>query len=96
MSASSGLLLAQHPPLTRFRRKSESRAQRVKKPATTIMMIDTAKSCFNVDRAAIQPLQREEVREGIVGVGPRVPMRGSSPHMAPHCLTLLNTAYMES
>lgn len=59
--ASSGLLLAQHPPLTRFKRKTESTAQRVKNPATTIMMIDRAK-CFgcSVDTAAIQPLQREE------------------------------------
>lgn len=52
--------------LTRCRRKSESPAQRVKKPATTIMMMVTAKGpFFTVDRAASQPLQKEkpEVRE---------------------------------
>ena len=51
--------------LTRCRRKSESPAQRVKKPATTIMMMVTAKGpFFIVDRAASHPLQKEnaEVR----------------------------------
>lgn len=43
--------------LTRCRRKSESPAQRVKKPATTIMMMVTAKGpLFTVERAASQPL----------------------------------------
>lgn len=76
------LRLAQRPPLTRFRRKSESTAHRVKKPATTIMMIDTGKwSCFSVDRAAIQPLQRgeEEARGDTVRVGPRGAREGLLP-----------------
>lgn len=69
------------PSLTRCRRKSESPAQSVKKPATTIMMIDTAKdSCCSVDRAAIQPLQKEEEARGDkVGAGPRSPIMGSLP-----------------
>lgn len=57
-------LLLAHALLTRCRRKSERPAQRVKKPATTIMMMVTGKGpFFSVDRAASQPLQkRPEVR----------------------------------
>lgn len=35
------------------------------------MMIDTAKSCFSVDRAAIQPLQKEEEVRGYSRTGPQ-------------------------
>jgi hypothetical protein len=65
-----------HPLLTRCRRKSESPAQRVKKPATTTMIIDTAKGfSFSADRAASQPLQREENNH----YKGKVPMGSSSP-----------------
>lgn len=47
------------------------------------MMIDTAKSCFSVDRAAIQPLQKEEEVRGYSRTGPQRSHEGlfSTAHM---------------